>query len=164
MEGALKMKRIRLLMILAVILCIVGWVVLKFLVGSIEGYPRSHEDIKKQAEAGIKEVGGTDILEKEATSILNNFRAGSNQTWQSISANGNNCPTITKLYALLSPYGPGLWVVEDNKNLPAHIVIRLGSHAYYEYMWIFDPKHIPLVKIKSVEHLGGAVYLSEKNE
>jgi hypothetical protein len=43
-------------------------------------------------------------------------------------------------------------------------VIRFGSHAHYEYVWIFDPAHVPLGKIEGVEHLGGAVYLSEKNQ
>ena len=69
-----------------------------------------------------------------------------------------------KLYSLLGPDGNSLWVVADKKGLPAHVVIRFGSHAHYAYVWMFDPADMPFGKIEEVEHLSGTVYLAEKNE
>ncbi len=71
---------------------------------------------------------------------------------------------ITKLHSLLSPDGHYPWVVTDQKSLPAHVVIRFGSHAHYAYVWIFDAAHVPLEKIEGVEHLSGAVSYSETNQ
>lgn len=154
------MKRIRLPIMRAVILAMVVGITLQFLVGCFEERARAHSDMKQQAEAAIRDAGGTDALEKEAKSILSNFQVGSD--WKT------NCPAITKLDSLLNPrHGPDSWVRRDQEylpTLPAHVVIRFGSHAHYEYVWIFDPAHVPLEKIEGVEHLGGAVYLSEKNQ
>lgn len=135
---------------------IVGLIAFQFLVGCSESRLPSHSDMRQQAETAIRDAGGTDALEKEAKSILSDYQLGSD--WKT------NCPTISKLQSQLSPYGHYPWVVTDKKSLPAHVVIRFGSHAYYEYVWIFDPAHVPLGKIEGVEHLGGAVYLSESNQ
>jgi hypothetical protein len=123
------------------------------------GHSLSHSDLQQQAETAIRDAGGVDALEKEAKFILSNFQVGLD--WKT------NCPAITKLDSLLNPQrGPDSWLMRDQEylpNLPAHVVIRFGSHAHYEYVWIFDPAHVPLGKIEGVVHLGGAVYLSEKN-
>lgn len=151
------MTRIPLPIMHAVFVAIVALSTLHFLVGCSE-HPRSHSDMKQQAETAIRDAGGADALEKEAKLVLNNFQVGSD--WET------NCPAITKLHSLLSPDGHYPWVVTDqanHQNLPAHVVIRFGSHAHYAYVWIFDPAHVPLGKIEGVEHLGGAVYLSERN-
>jgi hypothetical protein len=144
----------------------VAWITLQLLAGCSEKGSRASSDMRQQAETAIRDVGGTDALGKEAKFILSNFQAGSD--WQT------NCPAITKLHSLLSPDGHYPWVVKDYEylpNLPAHVVIRFGSHANYEYVWIFDPAHVPFDpadvppgKSEGVEHLGGAVYLSEKNQ
>ena len=170
----LRMKRVRLLMILALILlilAIVGWFVLHLLVVCIEGRPRTHAEMKEQAEIAMKETGGADVVEKEAKAILSNFRARprSIEGWDNdgdvdVENGGRNYPAIVKLDSLLSPHGPDLWVVADKKGLPAHVVIRFGSHAHYAYIWMFDPAGMPLGEIEGVEHLGGTVYLAEKNE
>ena len=150
------MKLIRLPTICTVV---VTWMFLQFLVGCSENPSRANGDMKQQAETAIRDAGGTDALEKEAKFILSNFQVGSD--WKT------NCPAITKLDSLLNPQrGPDSWIRRDQeylRNLPAHVVIRFGSHAHYEYVWIFDPAHVPLEKIEGVEHLGGAVYLSQKN-
>lgn len=138
------------------ILAIVAWIALQFLVGCSEERLQSKDDMKQQAETAIRDAGGADALEKEAKFVLSNFQVGSD--WET------NCPVITRLNTLLSPYGHYPWVVVDQKNLPAHVVVRFGSHAYYEYVWIFDPARVPLEKIEGVEHLSGAVYLSESNQ
>ncbi len=107
----------------------------------------------------MRDAGGAGAFEKEVTFILSNFKARSD--WQT------NCPAITKLHSLLSPDGHYPWVVTDQNylpKLPAHVVIRFGSHAHYAYLWIFDPAHVPLEKIEGVEHLGGTVYLSTRNQ
>jgi hypothetical protein len=143
-----------------IFLPIFAWITLQFLVGCSENRSRSPDDMKQQAETAIKDMGGTDALEKEAKVILSNFQVGSD--WKT------NCPAITKLDFLLNPQrGTDSWVRRDQEylpNLPAHVVIRFGSHAHYAYVWIFDPAHVPLGKIAGVEHLGGAVYFSEKNQ
>ena len=129
-----------------------------FLVGCSDGgRPLSHSDLRQQAETAIREAG-VDALEKEAKFVLSDYQVGSD--WQT------NCPAITKLQSLLSPNGHFPWVVTDHDHLPslpAHVVVRFGSHAHYAYVWIFDPAHVPLEKTGGVEHLGGAVYLSETN-
>ncbi len=150
------MKRIRLPIMRAVILSMVAWIAVQFLVGCSEDRSRSNGDMKLQAETAIREAGAVDVLEKEAKFILSNSQVGSD--WQT------KCPAIANLHSLLSPVGHYPWVVTDQKNLPAHVVIRFGSHARYAYVWIFDPAHVSLEKIDGVEHLGGAVYLSEKNQ
>ena len=141
-----------------VILAMVAWIALQFFVGCSEDRSRSNDDMKQQAETAIRDAGGADALEKKAKFILSNFQVGSD--WET------NCPAITKLDSLLNPPVKDSWVVVDEKNLPAlpaHVVVRFGSHAHYEYVWIFDPAHVPLEKIEGVEHLSGAVYLSERN-
>ena len=154
------MKRVYNSIIHAVIPAMVAWITLQFLVGCSENRSRSNGDMKQQAETAIRDAGGTDALEKEAKFILSNFQVGSD--WKT------NCPAVTKLDSLLNPRrGPDSWVRRDQEylpNLPAHVVIRFGSQARYAYVWIFDPAHAPLGKIEGVEHLGGAVYFSEKNQ
>ncbi len=154
------MKRVYHSIIHVVVLATVAWITLQFLVGCSENRSQSPVDMKQQAEMAIKDAGGTDALGKEAKFILSNFQMGSD--WKT------NCPAITKLDSLLNPQrGPDSWVMRDQEylpHLPAHVVIRFGSHAHYEYVWIFDPSNVPLAKIAGVEHLGGAVYLSEKNQ
>lgn len=139
---------------------VVAWMSLQFLLGCSENPSRANGDMRQQAETAIRDAGGADALEKEAKFILSNFQVGSD--WKT------NCPAITKLDSLLNPRrGPDSWVRRDQEylpNLPAHVVVRFGSHAHYEYVWIFDPAHVPLGKIEGAVHLGGAVYLSEKNQ
>ena len=137
------------------ILAMVALIASQFLVGCSEDRSRPNDDMTQQAETAIRDAGGVDALAKEVKFVLSNFQVGSD--WET------NCPAITKLDSLLNPHDTDSWVVADQNNLPAHVVIRFGSHAYYEYVWIFDPAHVPLEKIEGVEHLGGAVYLSEKN-
>lgn len=156
------MKWIRFPILRTAILAMAAWIASQFLLGCIEVRSQSHRDMKQQAEKAIEDAGGADALAKEAKVILGNFRVGSD--WKTISNNGANCPTIMKLQSLLAPDEGYPWVVEARKNLPAHVVIRFGSHRHYEYVWIFDPAQVPPGKIEGVEHLGGAVYLSEKNE
>lgn len=154
------MKRIHLPIMHAVILAMVACIALQFLAGCSEDRSRSNGDMKQQAETAIRDAGGADALAKEAKVVLSNFQVGSD--WKT------NCPAITKLDSLLNPErGTDSWVMRDQEylpNLPAHVVIRFGSHAHYEYVWIFDPAHVPLGKVEGVEHLGGAVYLSKKNQ
>jgi len=156
------MKWIRFPILHTAILAMVAWIPSQFLVGCFEVRSQSQGDMKQQAEKGIEDAGGADALGKEAKVILNNFRVGTD--WKTISNSGANCPAITKLQALLALDEGSPWVVEARKNLPAHVVIRFGSHRHYEYVWIFDPAHVPPRKIEGIEHLSGAVYLSKKNE
>ena len=155
----LGLKLIRLPIMRAVL---VAWISLQVLVGCSEDGSQSNGNMKHQAETAIKDAGGVDTLAKEAKFILSSFQVGSD--WKTTSSSGSNCPAVTKLHSLLSPDGHYPWVVTDQKSLPAHVVIRFGSHARYAYVWIFDPAHVPLGKIEEVEHLGGAVYFSEKNQ
>jgi len=141
------------------ILAMVALIALQFLVGCSEDRPLSHSDLKQQAEAAIKDAGGADALEKEAKFVLSNFQEGAD--WET------NCPAVTKLDSLLNPSkGRDSWLRADQEmlhSLPAHVVVRFGSHSHYAYVWIFDPAHVPLGKIEEVEHLDGVVYLSEQN-
>lgn len=154
------MKRVCRSIVHAVIPAMVAWITLQFLMGCSENRSRSDGDMKQQAETAIRDAGGTDALGKEAKVVLSNFQVGSD--WKT------NCSAITKLDSLLNPQrGTDSWIMRDQEylpNLPAHVVIRFGSHARYEYVWVFDPAHVPLGKIEGAEHLGGAVYLSEKNQ
>lgn len=160
------MKRIRFPIIHTAILAMVIWSAVQFLAGCADSRPRSYGDMKQQAEKAIKDVGGAVPLEAEAKLILSNYRVGSD--W--MSNNATSFPAITKLQSLLSPH-EGPWVVAAQKgfpshgieSIPAHVVIRFGSHRDYKYVWIVDPANVPLGKMEGVEHLSGAVYLSEWN-
>lgn len=151
-------------MVIALILAIIGWLVVQLLVVYIQGRARSHAEMKVEAELAIKATGGADVLGKEAKAILSNFRARPNDGFADVKDSKRNYPATMKLYTLLSPNGHYPWVVADEKTLPAHVVIRFGSHARYAYIWMFDPADMPLGKIKGVEHLSGTVYLAERNE
>ena len=137
------------------ILAMVILIAFMFLVSCSDGErPLSHSDLKQQAEAAIRDAGGPDALENEAKFVLSNFQEGSD--WET------NCPAVTKLDSLLTPDKRDSWLRADQemlRALPAHVVVRFGSHAHYAYVWIFDPARVPLGKIEGVEHLGGAVYL-----
>jgi len=154
------MKRFSHSVIDSVTIAIVAWILLQFLVGCSEKGSRKSNDMRRQAETAIRDAGGTDALGKESKFILSNFQVGSD--WKT------SCPAISKLDSLLNPqHGPDFWVMRDQEylpNLPAHVVIRFGSHAHYEYVWIFDPASVPLGKIEGAVHLGGAVYLSKTNQ
>jgi len=153
------------LALILLILAIVGWLVLHLLViYYIEGPARPHAELREEAEIAMKEAGGADVLGKEAKAILSNYRARPNEGWAGIVNGGRNYSAVLKLSSLLCPCKHDLWVVADEKGLPAHVVIRFGSHAHYAYVWMFDPADMPLGKIEGVEHLGGTVYLAEKNE
>ena len=132
-----------------------------FVVGCSSVYSQSKEDMNQKAETTIMNVGGVDALGKEAKVILDNYRV--ELDWRTLSNNGANCPAIVKLQSMLDPC-KFPWVVGDRNNIPAHVVIRFGSHRYYEYVWIFDPAHVPQGKIAEVEHFRGAVYLSKVNK
>lgn len=153
-------RRIHVPILQMVILAMVAWLTSQFLVGCSEGRSRSNVDMMQRVEAAIRGAGGADALGNEAKSILSNFQVGSD--WKA------SCPAVAKLDSLLNPQrGTDSWIMRDQEylpNLPAHVVIRFGSHAHYEYVWIFDPAHVPLGKFEGVEHLGGAVYLSKKNQ
>ena len=161
----LLMILVRILLVL-LILAIVGWLVLHLLVVFYsDGPARSHAEMKEQAEIAIKKVGGAAVLEKEAKAILSKYRARPGELWTDGGNDVRNYPVIMKLSTLLPPpYKYDFWVVEDEESLPAHVVIRFGSHAHYEYIWVFDPADMPLGKIEGVEHLGGTVYLSERSQ
>jgi hypothetical protein len=141
------------------ILAMVALIAFMFLVGCSDGgRPLLHSDLKQQAEAAIRDAGGVDALAKEAKFVLSNVQGGAD--WET------NCPAVTKLDSILTPDKRDSWLRADQemlRALPAHVVVRFGSHAHYAYVWIFDPAHVPLEKIEGVEHLGGAVYLSENN-
>jgi hypothetical protein len=152
------MKQICLPILHAVILALVAGIASQFLAGCYKERSRSKDDMRQQAETAIRDAGGADALAKEAKFVLNNSQVGSD--WET------NCPAITKLDSLLNPPVTDSWLRADQemlRDLPAHVVVRFGSHAYYEYVWIFDPAHVPLEKIEGVEHLNGAMYLSERN-
>jgi hypothetical protein len=157
------------LAMILLILAIVGWLVLHLLVAFYIEPAQSHAELKEQAEIALKETGGADVLAKEAKAILSNVRATPDKGWWKgcLSDDSNderNYPAVMKLYTLLSPYGSAPWAIADKEALPAHVVIRFGSHAHYAYIWVFDPADMPLGKMEEVEHLSGTVYLSEKNE
>ena len=155
-----SMKQIYHHIVHAVMLAMVAWIVLQFLAGCSDNRSQSNGDMKQQAKTAISDAGGEAALENEAKSVLSKFQVGSE--WEA------NCPAITKLDFMLNPQnGPDSWVVKEDEhhsNLPAHVVIRFGSHAHYAYVWIFDPAHVPLGMIEGDEHLGGAVFLSEENQ
>ena len=111
----------------------------------------------------MKEVGDAGVLGKEAKAILSNDRSAEEE--YRLVTDTRNYPATVKLWShLWAPAGPDAWVAKAQKGLPAHVVLRFGSHAHYAYVWMFDPADMPLGKIEGVEHLSGTVYLAEKNE
>jgi hypothetical protein len=141
------------------ILAMVGLIAFMFLAGCSDGgRPLLHSELKQQAEAAIRDAGGVDALAKEAKFVLSNVQGRAD--WET------NCPAVTQLDSILTPDKRDSWLRADQemlRALPAHVVVRFGSHAHYAHVWIFDPAHVPIEKVEGVEHLGGAVFLSEKN-
>lgn len=147
-----------------IILGTVGWLFLHLYLVSNVGRARSYAEMKEQAELAMKEAGGADVLDKEAKSFVSIFRAAPNLNWADIENCDGKYRAIIKLFNLLSPYGHSPWFVADQKGLPAHVVIRFGSHFHYEYLWIFDPADMPLGQVERAEQLSRTVYLGKTNE
>lgn len=181
------MKLVRILVIFAIVLPTIGWIGWRLFFICLEGWPRSHTCMKELAEIAIIKAGGAAVLEKEAKVVLANCRPENEEEWVMCFLRGDetNHPAIMKLHSLLSPDGHIPWLrphdvfeegrfflndgtiamaVTNRCELPPHVVIRFGSHSHYEYIWIFDPAHVPLEKIGGVENLTGAVYLSQLNK
>ncbi len=156
------MRLVRLSAVDAVVLAMVAWIPLQFLVGCTDVRSQSQDNMKQQAEIAISDAGGADILGREAKVILSNYQPGLD--WMTLSDEGANAPAIMRVQSLLAPLERNPWVVKARGDIPAHVVIRFGSHRHYEYVWIFDPAHVPTGKIERVEHLNGAVYLSKVNK
>ena len=126
----------------------------------------SYNTLKAQADSAISQVGGAEVLEKEVKYLLGHFGAARGN-WRGVDADEEkNCPAIAKLRLLLTTsYGRSdFWTSGGNLSgdVPAHVEVRLGTHAYYLYLWIFDGEHLPSRQIEGLEHLNGTVYLANK--
>lgn len=157
-------KWIRFSVLLVVILGVFFRFAVQILAGCIQNRLPTYGAMKEQAEKAIKDVGGVGPLENETKVLLGRFHVEAD--WNTISNKNADCPTITKLKLLLSPYPHGghSWIVKARGKLPAHVVIRFGSHRRYAYIWVFDPEHVPQARREGMEHIAGAVYFSVINE
>lgn len=161
----MRRRNIRQIIVFIISLLFFTLIILWGMIRNIEGYPQAYDEMKKQAETAIKKAGGFNILEHEAKVYLTRMRSDVDAEYKNIISEGRDYPAITKLHDLLSARSPGLWGVINQKKIPDHVVIRFGSHARYAYVWIFDSAHMPEVtQSERVEHLGGSVFISERNE
>lgn len=143
-----------------VVLIIVVSVIIVLARGDVGRPPESYMALKKRALGAIEAAGGASAVEASARDILRDDRmvlSGSVMAAEKSSS-------IIRLSDLLSPtVGGDVWLKEGQERLPAHIIIRFGSHKRYCYLWVFDPQHLPLGVRGGVEKLSDAIYLAEQN-
>ena len=145
---------------------VLGFFALSFLLRHKAGQHPSYQDMKAQAASAIRQVGGVEVLEKEAKYLLEHFGTQPGN-WRRVDGDEEkNCQSIAKLRLLLtSPHGMSdFWTSGGNleEGVPAHVEVRFGTHFYYLYLWIYDGAHLPSRQIEGLEHLNGTVYLSTR--
>ena len=171
MKLRLIMKGILITMACLCMVIVLGFFALSFLLWHNARRHPSYQDMKAQAVSAIVQVGGVDILEKEAKYLVD-YSGAARNTFCGIPDDAEKtCPLIEKLSRLLEPpylqppYGTsGFWMSRGNldKGIPDHVEVGFGTHSYRFYVWIFDGEHKPTRQIEGLEHLTSTVYLANE--
>ncbi|HMJ66710.1 MAG TPA: hypothetical protein VK615_15305, partial [Candidatus Binatia bacterium] len=107
-----------------------------------------------QIRAAIQTSGGNEVLEQEAAKAILSYSNGTD------SLNITNCPAITKMASLVG--GQIIGVAPDGTagvGVPAHVLIRRGSHSDYQFIYIFGTASVPATNNLKIELISGAIYL-----
>jgi hypothetical protein len=110
----------------------------------------------QQIEVLAQKSGGNEVLQQEATKAMLNY--GNGDTTPDI--NITNCPAIIKMASLMEgevvdvePAGT------SGIGIPAHILIRRGSHFDYQFIYIFGVGIIPATGSSELKFIGDGIYL-----
>lgn len=122
-----------------------------------------HMPMKSKVSNAIHEAGGIGALKNEVDALLRIYAANPDAGDPLVSNVNTTFPTIRKLTTLLSPNGHDPWIAPAHDAIPAHVVIRFGSHRRYEYVWLFDSSNVLPNELMGAECLADAVYLSTQN-
>ena len=133
-----------------IVLCCFGIFLLRHM------HPPTHRSTSplstQQLRAAIDKAGGNEVLQTEATkAILNETANGTGTT---------NCPAISTLASLVG--GQILDVEPDGTagvGVPAHVLIRRGSHFDYQFIYIFGSGSVPSTNNLKIEMITGGIYL-----
>jgi hypothetical protein len=108
----------------------------------------------QQIQAAIQKAGGDQALQKEASKAILNYNQGANIP------NNTNCPAIAMMASLVK--GEIIDVVPDGADgvgVPAHVLIRRGSHFDYQFIYIFGTGSVPSTNNLKIQLISGAIYL-----
>ena len=121
------------------------------------------EELRQQLAMGLSQLDKKELLGKE---VKNAIQCGGEQLEDT-----SNCPAIMQLHAILNPnpaHAP--WLREGHGEipgllpaLPAHVVIRFGTHRSYGYALLFEEPH-DFPPSLQIDHVGGCVYFSRTNQ
>ena|SRR5882724_1222447 len=108
----------------------------------------------QQLQEAIQKAGDEDVLEKQANEAIRRYSNGA------ISIEITNCPAITRMASIVG--GQIVQVVPDGVDgigVPAHVLIRRGSHFDYQFIYIFGTGVVPSTNNLDIELIGGSIYL-----
>jgi hypothetical protein len=110
----------------------------------------------QQIRSAMQRVGGDTVVEREATEAIQHFRSRNSSDTSSLM----NCPSIDRLAALLEGEVLGIW--PDGAagiGVPAHVRIRRGDHANYQFIYIFAAGSSPAPNTPGLEFVSKSVFL-----
>jgi hypothetical protein len=113
----------------------------------------------QQIQQAIQKAGGEKVIEKEASETLAHF--GDDDSVKIFyDSDFTNCPAITNMASLLGGQVMGIWTAgADGIGVPAHVLIRRGSHFDYQFIYIFGTGSVPATNNLSIELISGTIYL-----
>jgi hypothetical protein len=110
----------------------------------------------QQIQALAQESGGNEVLQQEATKAMLNYNNGN----ATPDINITNCPAIIKMASLMT--GEVIDVEPAGASgigIPAHILIRRGSHFDYQFIYIFGVGMTPSSGSSQLKFIGDGIYL-----
>lgn len=121
------------------------------------------EELRQQLVMGLSQLDKKELLEQELKNIIQS--KGKNLK------NSSKCQIVMQLHTILNPdtaHAP--WFQEGHCEieglfpaLPAHVVIRFGTHRSYGYALMFDAQYDFPASLE-LEHIDGYVYFSTINQ
>jgi hypothetical protein len=107
-----------------------------------------------QIQEMVQKAGGGKVLQKEAAeAILLHVN-------DAHSLGITNCPAITRMASLVG--GEIIRVDPDDTDgvgVPAHVLIRRGSHFDYQFIYIFGTGSVPATNNLKIELIRDGIYL-----
>ena len=107
-----------------------------------------------QIQTAIQKSGGDEALENEASRAISTY----NQNASTL--NNTNCPAIAMMASLVEVRI--LDVMPDDcagLGVPAHVLIRRGSHFNYQFIYIFSAGTVPKTNNLAIDLISGSIYL-----
>jgi hypothetical protein len=108
----------------------------------------------EQIQAAIQKSGGEEVLRKEAAGAILRDPDGKG------SFGFTNCPAITKMASVVG--GEIIDIIPDGADgigVPAHVLIRRGSHFDYQFIYIFGTGSVSAANNREIELVNGPIYL-----